>query len=159
ERDYLCAGLLEPFNISGVILMNVCDECVFHGLRRDGSDLCREIVVKRLTKIFRVDKNYALIGYADRRVATAVDHHINAWLDLLDHLRRWCLCRATGALSSACICASSLSIAARGSLAFTASSAPLSVCRRLLAALWSLCRKNEWGRCQSDHHRKSNHPF
>src|SRR5262249_6514687 len=149
--------LLKSLNISGVVLMNVRDERVLHGLWRHRLNLREKIGIKLLTQVFRVNEQDALIRHANRRVSTTVYNHINARLDLFDGLGRRCLlaARALGALGTPCVTAT-LRIAARSLSVATAAFAtgrPLPA-RRGLLTLRSLCDRNERWRRQRDSYRK-----
>src|SRR5262245_15179652 len=120
-------SLLKSLNISGVVLMNVRDERVLHGLRRYRLNLSEKVVIKLLTQVFRVDEEDALICHANRRISTTVYNHINARLDLFDSLGSRCLLAAAG-LGAARIPARSLSFATTA----LATGGPLPAGRRLL---------------------------
>jgi hypothetical protein len=71
-----------------MVLVDVSHERILHGLRRDGLNLRDEIVIELISEVLRVDKDNALIRYANSRVAAGSRNHVDAGLDLLDRLGR-----------------------------------------------------------------------
>ena len=75
-RDDLGSCFFEPFDIPGVILMNVRDEHVLYGLRRHRFDLSNKIVIKLFAKVLTVDHNHARVRNANSRIPTGPRNHV-----------------------------------------------------------------------------------
>ena len=155
--DDLRARFFEAFDIPRVVLMNVRHDRVLHRLRRDSLNLSDEIVIELIAEVLRINENHALIRDADRGVASGAGNHVDAWLDLFDHLALRLRGAAAAGLSAACIATASTACVAATALAVTARSS-LSVAAPAATAwlltLRGLPYRNERRRCQCKRRRK-----